>query len=38
VVLLSEHWLVSTYHVDNSTLRGRFASDHYPVLVEARIS
>lgn len=38
VVLLSEHWAVSAYRVDDSTLRGRFPSDHYPVVVEARIS
>ncbi len=36
VVLLSEHWTVDTYGVDDTTVRGRFASDHYPVLVEAR--
>jgi endonuclease/exonuclease/phosphatase family metal-dependent hydrolase len=37
VVLLSPHWAVSAYRVDTTTENGRFASDHFPVEVMARL-
>lgn len=37
VVLLSFHWTVSAYRVDLTTENGRFASDHLPVEVVARV-
>lgn len=37
VVLLSPHWSVSAYRVDATTEIGRFASDHLPVEVVARL-
>jgi len=37
VVLLSAHWSANTYRVDVTTQNGRFASDHLPVEVRARL-
>lgn len=37
VVLLSPHWSVDTYRVEATTENGRFASDHLPVEVTARL-
>lgn len=38
VVLLDDSWLVDAYRVDATTERGRPASDHLPVEVEARLA
>lgn len=37
VVLLSRAWAVTTYRVDDRTEGGRYASDHFPVEVVARL-